>query len=96
MKLAAFIFALSLAGCASHTSQIAASANDVRAAVGAARGHLEAARGNLDQIEIAAANVHEQLGYVQDTISPIYLTLQYASAAVVLVAIAIGIYIIKK
>jgi len=40
--------------------------------------------------------VHEQLGYVQDTISPIYLTLQYASAAVVLVAIAIGIYIIKK
>jgi len=85
-----------LTGCASHTSQIAASANDVRAAVGAARGHLEAARGNLDQIEIAAANVHEQLGYVQDTISPIYLTLQYASAAVVLVAIAIGIYIIKK
>ena len=49
---------LALAGCASHTAQIAASANDARAAVGAARGHLDAAMGNLDTIEHAAAEVH--------------------------------------
>ena len=85
-----------LTGCASHTAQIAASANDVRAAVGAARGHLEAVRGNIDQIEIAAANVHEQLGYVQDTISPIWLTLQYGSVAVALLAVGVVIYTLKK
>lgn len=87
---------LLLAGCASHTAQIAASANDARAAVGAARGHLEAALGNLDQIERAAADVHAQVGYVSDDVAPIWTTIQFASAAVGLLVIGAIIYWFKK
>ena len=78
---------LALAGCASHTAQIAASANDARAAVGAARGHLDAAMGNLDTIEHAAAEVHNQIGYVSDVVSPSWTTIQWASIAVGLAAV---------
>jgi len=85
-----------LAGCVSHTAQIAASANDARAAVGAARGHLDAAMGNLDTIERAAADVHQQIGFVSDDINPLWATIQWGSVAVSLVAIWAIVSLWKK
>lgn len=85
-----------LAGCASHTAQIAASANDARAEVAAARGHIEAALSSLDRIERAAADVHDQVGFVSDDVSPIYQTLQYASVAVALLAVAAVVYSLRR
>lgn len=85
-----------LAGCVSHTAAIASSANDARAAVGSARGHMVAALGDLDAAERAAAEVHAQVGYVSDDESPVWVTIQYASAAVGLAAIAAVVYAFKK
>ena len=85
-----------LTGCASHVAAIASSTNDVRSAVIHARDHLEVVKGNLDQIEVAAANVHEALAYVQETPSAILTSLQYGSVAVVAVVVLAIIYVLKK
>ena len=95
MKVA-LLAPLALAGCASHTAQIAASANDARAALGSARGHLVAALGDIDSAEQAATTVSAQVGFVSDEVSPIWTTVQVASGAVALAAIAVVVYILKK
>lgn len=78
MKAAALSIFL-LAGCASHTAQIAASANDARAEVEAARGHMVAAMGSLDRIEAAAASVHENIAFVSDDEPTFVAALKYGS-----------------
>ena len=87
---------LLLAGCASHTAQIAASANDARAEVGAARGHIEAALGSLDRIEQAAARVHEQVGYVSDDEPTFVAALKYGSYIAGAAAVLGIIFFIKS
>lgn len=84
-----------LAGCASHTAQIAASANEVRAAAISARHHLEKVDRDLETIEASAAEVHHQIGYVSDDASPVVEALRYGSY-IALAAVAGGvIYLIK-
>lgn len=73
---------LLLTGCASHTAQIAASANDVRAAAGSARAHLEAADAQLAAVEAAAAAVHEHVGYVSDDENPFVASMRYGAIIV--------------
>jgi len=85
-----------LTGCASHTAQIAASANDARAEVDAARGNLEAAMGSLDRIEQAAARVHEQIGYVSDDEPVIVSILKYGSFIAGAAAVLGIIFFIKS
>ena len=87
---------LLLTGCASHTAQIASSANDVRAAAVAARSHLSEAQRHIDTVEAAAATVHEHIGYVSDDRSPVWATMQFVSAAVGLTAVAAIVYRFKK
>lgn len=83
------------AGCTSHTAQIAASANDVRAAATLARKHLDAVDRQLEVVESAAAEVHQQIGYVSDDASPVVEALRYGSY-IALAAVAGGaIYLIK-
>lgn len=86
---------LLLTGCASHTAQIASSANDVRAAAVAARSHLSEAQRQLETVEAAAAAVHEHVGYVSDDENPFVASLRYGSY-IALAAAAVGIaYMIK-
>ena len=85
-----------LAGCASHTAQIAASANDARAEVAAARLHIEAAMGSLDRIEAAAANVHQQIGYVSDDEPAFVSALKYGSIIAGAAAVIGIVYLIKS
>ena len=97
MKHYAIIIAAALlAGCASHTAQIAASANDARAEVGAARGHMVAAMGSLDRIEAAAASVHEQIGYVSDDEPAFVAALKYGSYIAGSLAVLGVVYFIKS
>ena len=91
-RLAAVIL---LTGCASHTAQIASSANDVRAAAVSARSHLSEAQRHIDTVEAAAASVHEHIGYVSDDENPFVASLRYGSY-IALAAAAVGIaYAIK-
>lgn len=86
---------LLLTGCASHTAQIASSANDVRAAAVSARSHLAEAQRQLETVEEAAATVHEHIGYVSDDENPFVASLRYGSY-IALAAAATGIaYMIK-
>lgn len=86
---------LLLTGCASHTAQIASSANDVRAAAVSARAHLSEAQRQLETVEAAAAAVHEHVGYVSDDENPFVASLRYGSY-IALAAAAVGIaYMIK-
>jgi uncharacterized membrane protein len=86
---------LLITGCASHTAQIASSANDVRAAAVSARSHLSEAQRHIDTVEEAAAAVHEHIGYVSDDESPLVTSLRYAMVISVAAA-AVGItYMIK-
>jgi hypothetical protein len=94
MLRACVIFCALLTGCASHTAQIAASANDARAEVGAARGHIEAAMGSLDRIEQAAAQVHEHVGYVSDDSPWIVEALKYGSYIAGALAVCAVVYLI--
>lgn len=95
MDRALIVSMLLVAGCASHTAQIAASANDVRAAAISARKHLDAADRELEVVESAAAEVHQQIGYVSDDASPVVEALRYGSY-IALAAVAGGaIYLIK-
>lgn len=84
-----------LTGCASHTAQIASSANDVRAAATSARAHLAEAQRQIEVVEEAAATVHEHIGYVSDDENPFVEALRYGSY-IVGAAAALGIaYMIK-
>ena len=86
---------LLLTGCASHTAQIASSANDVRAAAVAARSHLSEAQRHIDTVEAAAATVHEHIGYVSDDENPFVEALRYGSY-IAGAAAALGVaYMIK-
>jgi hypothetical protein len=86
---------LLLTSCASHTAQIASSANDVRAAAVSARAHLSEAQRQLETVEAAAAAVHEHVGYVSDDENPFVASLRYGSY-IALAAAAVGIaYMIK-
>jgi len=87
---------LLLTGCASATATIAAEANDVRASAVRARGHLEAAQLELAEIEQSAAAVHQSVAYVSDAESPVWVTMQFISAAVGLAAVAAIVYKLKK
>jgi hypothetical protein len=95
MLRACVILCALLTGCASHTAQIAASANDARAEVGAARGHIEAAMGSLDRIEQAAARVHEQVGDVSDDEPAFVSALKYGSIIAGAAAIIAIVYLIR-
>lgn len=92
-RVAAAIF---LAGCTSATATIANEANDVRGAAVRARAHLEAAQGELNEIEQSAAAVHQSVAYVSDEQSPVWVTMQFISAAVGLAAVAAIVYRLKK
>jgi hypothetical protein len=96
MLRACVILCALLTGCASHTAQIAASANDARAEVGAARGHIEAAMGSLDRIEQAAAQVHEHVGYVSDDEPAFVAALKYGSFIAGAAAVLGIVYLIKS
>lgn len=93
MKL---VVLLALAGCTSHTAQIAASANDVRASAISAREHIAAADRELERIEAAAAQVHQQLADVSDDENPIFSTLKFMSVATVAVAVGVVAYKFKR
>ena len=93
MKLVAVML---LAGCTSHTAQIAASANDVRAATAAARAHIEEADRELEKVEIAAAQVHQQIGFVSDDENPLYSTLKFLSVATVALVAGAVVYKFKR
>lgn len=95
MLRACVILCAVLTGCASHTAQIAASANDARAEVDAARIHMAAAMGSLDRIEEAAARVHAQIGYVSDDASPVVEALKYGSYIAGAVAVCAVVYLIR-
>lgn len=96
MMRTAPILVLALAGCASHTAQIAASANDVRSAATSARAHLDAASAKLELVEAAAANVTVQVGYVSDDASPIVESLRYGSYIAGALALASVVYFLKS
>ncbi len=93
MKAAAVI--LPLTGCASATAIIAQEANTVRGRAGSAKRHLDAAQADLDAIEVAAAEVHQQVAFVSDDQHPVYQTLQYLSIAVIAAAVFGAIYYIR-
>lgn len=95
-RTAPILAAVLLTGCASHTAQIAASANDARAEVEAARTHIVAAMGSLDRIEAAAANVHEQIGYVSDDEPAFVSALKYGSYIAGAAAVLGVVYLIKS
>lgn len=89
------LLVLVLTGCASHTAQIAASANEVRAAALTARKHLDAADRQLEIVESAAADVHQQVGYVSDDANPFVEALRYGSYIAGAMVAAGAIYLIK-
>jgi subtilase family serine protease len=84
-----------LNGCTSATAVIAQETNTVRGRAGSAKRHLDAAQADLDAIEIAAAEVHQQVAFVSDDQHPVYQTLQYLSIAVIAAAIFGAIYYIR-
>lgn len=95
-RTAPILAAVLLTGCASHTAQIAASANDARAEVDAARTHMTAAMGSLDRIEAAAASVHEHIGYVSDDEPAFVSALKYGSIIAGAAAVLGVVYLIKS
>lgn len=84
-----------LNGCTSATAVIAQETNTVRGRAGSAKRHLDAAQADLDAIEIAAAEVHQQVAFVSDDQHPVYQTLQYLSIAVIAAAVFGAIYYIR-
>lgn len=94
-RTAPILAAVLLTGCASHTAQIAASANDARAQADDVRAHLVEAIAGLDRIEQAAASIHEQIGYVQDS-EPAFITALKYGSLIAIAAAAVGIvYLIR-
>ncbi len=87
---------LLLAGCSSATGTISRETNDVRAAAVRARDHLVQAQRQLDEIDASAAQVHQQIAYVDDRESPVWATMKFISVAVGLAAAAAIVYRIKK
>jgi hypothetical protein len=87
---------LALAGCASATGTISRETNDVRSAAIRARDHLVQAQRELDEIDSSAAQVHQQVAYVDDRESPVWATMKFVSVAVGLAAAAAIVYRIKK
>ena len=88
--------AILVAGCTSHTAQIASSTNDVRASAAAARQHIQAADRELQKVEEAAAQVHQQIGFVSDDENPIYSTLKFLSVATVVLVAGAVVYKLKR
>ena len=87
---------LLLAGCSSATGTISRETNDVRAAAVRSRDHLVQAQRQLDEIDASAAQVHQQIAYVDDRESPVWATMKFISVAVGLAAAAAIVYRIKK
>ncbi len=91
-----FAVILLLAGCATATGTISRETNDVRAAAIRARDHLVQAQRELDEIDASAAQVHQQVAYVDDRENPVWATMKFISVAVGLAAVAAIVYRIKK
>lgn len=87
---------LLLAGCVTATGTISREANDVRSAAIRARDHLVQAQRELDEIDQSAAQVHQQVAYVDDRESPVWSAVKFLSVAVGVVAAAAIVYRIKK
>lgn len=88
--------AILLAGCATATGTISRETNDVRSAAIRARDHLVQAQRELDEIDASAAQVHQQVAYVDDRESPVWGTMRFVSVAVAVAAAAAIIYRFKK
>ena len=88
--------AILLAGCATATGTISRETNDVRSAAIRARDHLVQAQRELDEIDQSAAQVHQQVAYVDDRESPVWGAVRFITVAVGLVAAAAIVYRIKK
>lgn len=94
MRLA--LATLLLVGCTSATGTISRETNDVRAAAIRAREHLVQAQKQLDEIDASAAQVHQQIAFVDDAENPVWATMKFVSVAVCLAAVAAIVYRIKK
>lgn len=92
----ALLAGLVLAGCATATGTISRETNDVRSAAGRARDHLVQAQRELDEIDASAAQVHQQVAYVDDRESPVWGTMKFVSVAVAVAAAAAIVYRFKK
>ena len=92
----ALLAGLVLAGCATATGTISRETNDVRSAAGRAREHLVQAQRELDEIDASAAQVHQQVAYVDDRESPVWGTMKFVSVAVAVAAAAAIVYRFKK
>lgn len=87
---------LVLAGCSTATGTISRETNDVRSAAIRARDHLVQAQRELDEIDASAAQVHQQIAYVEDSESPVWGAVRFTAIAVGAVALAAIVYRIKK
>lgn len=96
MRYAAVLLVVCVFGCATATGTISRETNDVRAAALRARDHLVQAQRELDEIDASAAQVHQQVAYVDDRENPVWATMKFISVAVGLAAVAAIVYRIKK
>lgn len=96
MRYAAVLLVVCVCGCATATGTISRETNDVRAAAIRARDHLVQAQRELDEIDASAAQVHQQVAYVDDRENPVWATMKFISVAVGLAAAAAIVYRIKK